>query len=120
MHQGGAAFVEFLCSCDADGASLRGVMEAWLKDCPYFLRSYHVKVSCAALANLLATGDGRLLGLMLPVEVPAAEGDTGPAARTRARRQPTQFVEAPLPTIVMRELVRRCGPPHNMDYPPKR
>jgi hypothetical protein len=52
-QQGGATFIEFLCTCEPDSAALHHVMTLWLEHAPFILRQYHVKVCCAALANLV-------------------------------------------------------------------
>lgn len=111
-QQGATQTIEFLWTCEPEGAALGFVMNLLVEHLPYMVRLYHIKVCCAALGAICAAGrastDARILNLMVDTTQSLNANSEGVASRTRSKGG-VQAVSVPLPLAAMREMVRAAG-----------
>ncbi len=108
-QQGAAQTIEFLWTCEPEGAALRFVMSLFIDNLPYMIRPYHIRVCCAALGAVCATRDSRVLNISVETtKALDANSSDGVASRTRSKNR-VQTVAVPLPLVTMREIVRALG-----------
>lgn len=108
-RQGAAQTVEFLWTCEPEGAALGFVMSLFIENLPFMIRPYHIKVCCAALGAVCATRDARVLSVNLDTTNTLDDDSSdGVASRTRSKKV-VQTFSAPLPLVTLREIVRALG-----------
>lgn len=108
-QQGAGQTIEFLWTCEPEGASLHFVLNLFIENLPYMIRPYHIKVCCAALGAVCATRDARVLNVTVDT-TRALDANTsdGVASRTRSKSV-MQKISVPLALVAMREVVRALG-----------
>lgn len=108
-QQGAVQAIEFLWTCEPEGAGLRFVMSLFIENLPYMIRPYHIKVCCAALGAVCATKDARVSNITVDITKPLnANSSEGVASRTRSKGG-VQTISVPFPQVTMREMVRALG-----------